>query len=88
MRFHLSTLAIAATSLLAVFPTVTAGPIAYGLCQTGCNTVTVACYAGAGFTFGTVTAGAGVPAAILACNAALGVCSSTCATVALFAPTP
>ncbi|KAK7446973.1 hypothetical protein VKT23_014186 [Stygiomarasmius scandens] len=65
-----------------------AGPIAYGLCQTGCNTVAVACYAGAGFTFGTVVAAAAAPAAILACNAALGTCSATCATVALLAPTP
>ena len=32
----------------------------------------VACYAAAGFTFGTVTAGAGVPAAVIGCNAALG----------------
>lgn len=31
----------------------TAGPLAYGICQTGCNAVVVACYAGAGFTFGT-----------------------------------
>ena len=37
------------------------GPLAYGICQTGCNAVVVACYAAAGFTFGTVTAGAGVP---------------------------
>ena len=50
------------------------GPLAYGICQTGCNSVAVACYAAAGATFGTVTAGAGVPAAILACNAALGTC--------------
>ena len=48
----------------------------------------VACYAGAGFTFGTVTAGLGIPAAIVACNAALGTCSSACAVVALLAPTP
>ena len=108
MHFRFSTLAVAATSLLAVSQTANAGPIAYGICQTGmlsicarvkpdslslspttgCNTVAVACYAGAGFTFGTVTAGVGVPAAILACNAALGTCSSACATVALFAPTP
>ena len=41
------------------------GPLAYGICQTGCNTVVVACYAAAGYTFGTVTAGAGVPAWLL-----------------------
>ena len=56
--------------------------------RTGCNAVAVACYAGAGFTFGTVTAGVGIPAAIVACNTALGTCSSACAVVALLAPTP
>ncbi|KZV67638.1 hypothetical protein PENSPDRAFT_47648 [Peniophora sp. CONT] len=67
---------------------VSAGPIAYGICQTGCNAVVVACYAGAGAVFGTVVAAPAAPAAILACNAALGTCSAACATVALFAPTP
>mmetsp|Transcript_59010 Transcript_59010/g.191059 ORF Transcript_59010/g.191059 Transcript_59010/m.191059 type:complete len:392 (+) Transcript_59010:53-1228(+) len=50
----------------------------YGLCQTVCNTAAVACYAGAGLTFGTVTAGAGMPAAAAVCNAALGGCMSIC----------
>mmetsp|Transcript_101171 Transcript_101171/g.281716 ORF Transcript_101171/g.281716 Transcript_101171/m.281716 type:complete len:91 (-) Transcript_101171:183-455(-) len=54
------------------------GPLAYGICQSGCNAVAVACYAAAGYTFGTVTAGAGVPAAIIACNAALGTCMAAC----------
>lgn len=82
------------------------GPLAYGICQTGCNALVVSCYAAAGFTFGTgeynllkttlnfdalsliflVTAGAGVPAAIIACNAALGVCMAGCI-AAGFAPT-
>ena len=48
----------------------------------------VACYGGAGFVFGTVTAGLGAPPAIIACNAALGVCSAACAATALVAPTP
>ncbi|KAF7309383.1 hypothetical protein MIND_00309100 [Mycena indigotica] len=75
--------------LVALSPVlVEAGPIAYGICQTGCNTVAVACYAAAGFTFGTVVAAAAAPAAILACNSALGTCSTACATVALLAPTP
>ena len=64
-----------------------AGPAAYGICQTGCNALVVACYAAAGFTFGTVTAGAGVPAAIVACNTQLGVCMAACV-AAGFAPTP
>ncbi|KAF7793897.1 hypothetical protein EIP86_005019 [Pleurotus ostreatoroseus] len=67
---------------LAAAHQVSAGLIAYGICQT------VACYAGAGFTFGTVVAAALAPPAILACNAALGTCSAACATVALLAPTP
>lgn len=85
---------------------IAAGPIAYAICQTGCNAMVVACYAGAGFVFGTgkkntfliqyfllilfsrlVTAGAGVPAAIIACNTALGVCMAACV-AAGFTPTP
>lgn len=76
--------------VLLLSTSVNAGPIAYALCQSGCNAVAVACYATAGFTFGTgwivqyidnyfsfiwfviVTAGVGTPAAIVACNAALG----------------
>ncbi|PIL33906.1 hypothetical protein GSI_03612 [Ganoderma sinense ZZ0214-1] len=89
MQLKLSFKLSAALAVTLSLPQVAnAGPIAYGICQTGCNVVAVACYAGAGFTFGTVTAGLGVPAAVLACNAALGTCSSACATVALFAPTP
>ena len=62
------------------------GPLAYGICQTGCNAIFVSCYAAAGFTFGTVTAGVGVPAAIIACNNALGTCMAACI-AAGFAPT-
>ncbi|OBZ83014.1 hypothetical protein A0J61_08935 [Choanephora cucurbitarum] len=64
-----------------------AGPASYGICQAGCNAVAVACYAGAGFTFGTVTAGAGIPAVILGCNAALGTCMTACVAAGL-APIP
>jgi hypothetical protein len=55
-----------------------AGLLSYGICQTGCNAVVVACYSAAGATFGTVTAGAAAPAVIIGCNAALGVCMSGC----------
>ena len=55
-----------------------AGPLAYGICQTGCNALVVSCYAAAGFTFGTITVGLGTPAAIIACNAALGTCMAGC----------
>jgi hypothetical protein len=63
------------------------GPCAYGICQTGCNAVGVACYAAAGSTFGTVTAGLGVPAVIMGCNVALGTCMAACV-AAGFVPTP
>jgi hypothetical protein len=52
----------------------------YGMCQTACNAAVCSCYASAGFVFGTVTAGAGVPAAIVTCNSILGICMSVCAT--------
>ncbi len=55
----------------------------YGICQTGCNAVWVACVAAAGGTAGVTTGGAAVPAAILACNAAQGVCMASCAAIAL-----
>lgn len=73
--------------VLSVLAGVTAGPIAYALCQTGCNTAVVACYASAGLTFGTATAGLGAPAAALACNVLLGTCMASCAGMAI-APTP
>lgn len=52
--------------------------VGYGVCQTGCASVVVACYAAGGAVFGTVTAGAGVPATILACNVAFGKCQALC----------
>ncbi|KAI9552355.1 hypothetical protein GHT06_022720 [Daphnia sinensis] len=71
--------------LLITFPLLAeSGLISYGLCQSGCNAVAVACYAAAGFTFGASTFGAGIPAAIVACNTALGTCMAVCA--ALFKP--
>jgi hypothetical protein len=66
-----------------LFQAVVGGPLAYGICQTGCNAVAVACYAGAGFQFGTVTGGVGTPAAIVACNAALGTCMASCVAAGL-----
>ncbi|CUS06686.1 unnamed protein product [Tuber aestivum] len=43
-----------------------AGPISYGICQSGCAVVVVACYSGAGFVFGTVpgAVAAAVPAVL------------------------
>lgn len=60
--------------------------VAYGACQTGCCTLAVACYAAAGFTFGTVTAGVGTPVAIVGCNSAFGICSAKCAALTLLLP--
>jgi len=64
-----------------------AGILAYGICQTGCNALVVACYGSAGAVFGTVTVGVGVAPAILACNAALGVCMAGCVAAGC-TPTP
>ena len=72
---------------LACTDPVTAGPLAYGICQTGCNAIAVACYAAAGAVFGTVTAGIGTMPAHAACNAALGTCMASCVAAGC-APTP
>jgi hypothetical protein len=82
MRLNVITLAAVAASLA---NSVTAGPAAYGVCQAGCSAIVVACYAGAGFTFGTVLVAA-APASIIACNTAYGTCQAACAAV-LIAPT-
>mmetsp|Transcript_45736 Transcript_45736/g.129547 ORF Transcript_45736/g.129547 Transcript_45736/m.129547 type:complete len:90 (-) Transcript_45736:199-468(-) len=66
---------------------VDSGPLSYGICQTGCNALVVSCYAAAGFTFGTVTAGASTPFVIITCNAGLGTCMVACI-AAGFTPTP
>lgn len=65
-----------------------AGPLASGICYAGCAGVTVACFAAAGFTFGTVP-GAIIAAtpALAACNAAFGLCEAACM-AAFFLPTP
>ncbi|EGZ13392.1 hypothetical protein PHYSODRAFT_514663 [Phytophthora sojae] len=72
---------------LAAAPEVSAGPLAYGICQTGCNAVAVACYSAAGVVFGTVTAGVGSIPAVIGCNAALGTCMAGCVAAGL-SPTP
>ena len=66
---------------------VLAGPIAMGICYTGCNAVWVACVAAGGGVAVVSTGGLGVPAAIMACNAAQGTCMAAC-TIALALPTP
>jgi len=65
-----------------------AGPAASSICYAGCAGVTVACFAAAGFTFGTVP-GAVIAAtpALATCNAAFGTCEAACM-VAFFIPIP
>ena len=63
--------------------TARSGPLAYGICQTGCNAVWVACVAAAGGVAGVSTGGAAVPASILACNSAQGVCMAACVAAGL-----
>ncbi|GAW03091.1 proteophosphoglycan 5 [Lentinula edodes] len=62
---RLTNVLVPVLSVLAGLQGAKAGLIAYGLCQTGCNTVAGACYAAAGFTFGTVIAAPATPAVIL-----------------------
>ena len=66
---------------------VSAGPLAAGICYSGCNALWVTCVAAAGGVAGVSTGGVGVPAAILACNTAQGVCMAACM-AALALPTP
>ncbi|KAG0129985.1 hypothetical protein HOY82DRAFT_563331 [Tuber indicum] len=66
-----------------------AGPISYGICQSGCAAIVCVCYSAAGAVFGTVPAAAAAAMpAIVACNSAFGTCSATCAGVTLLAPIP
>ncbi|KAG2485774.1 hypothetical protein HYH03_015487 [Edaphochlamys debaryana] len=60
-----------------------AGVAAYGICQTGCNSLAAACYGAGGSVFGTVAAAFGAPASILGCNKALGACMSSCVAAGL-----
>ena len=62
------------------------GPLAYGICQTGCNAVAVACYTAGGGTFG-VVAPPSIVGVIAGCNAALGFCMASCVAAGLL-PTP
>ncbi|KAE9135855.1 hypothetical protein PF007_g2443 [Phytophthora fragariae] len=72
---------------LTASPEANAGLLAYGICQTGCNALAVACYTAAGAVFGTVTVGVGTLPAVIGCNVALGTCMASCVAAGL-APTP
>ena len=74
------------TIILSILSLCISGPLAMGMCYTGCNAVWVACVAAGGGVAGVTTGGAAVPAAILGCNAAQGVCMGGC-TLLLAAPT-
>ncbi|KAJ1531914.1 hypothetical protein ONE63_000557 [Megalurothrips usitatus] len=63
-------LVVAMLLLAAVAPPVQGGPAAYGVCQSGCNALAVACYLAAGSVMGV--------GSVPACNAALGVCMTAC----------
>ena len=62
------------------------GPVAYAICQTGCNTVWVACCTACGGTAGVAAPPAIVPC-MLACNAANGICMTACVAAGA-GPTP
>jgi len=59
------------------------GLLAYGACQTGCNSGWVACVAAAGGVAGVTTGGIAVPAAVVGCCALQGTCMAACAAMAL-----
>jgi len=62
------------------------GLLASGICYSGCNAVWVACVSAAGGVAGVSTGGLAVPAAIIACNSAQGICMGACI-AALLSPT-
>lgn len=68
-------IALASTFLCLLLPAA-AGPFSYGVCQSGCNTVWVACYAAAGAAAGTVTFASG-GAAVADGGAAMGTTTAT-----------
>lgn len=74
------------TLILLFLPAALGGPIGYAICQGGCASLVMACYAAAGAIWG-ATAGVGAPPAVLACNAGYGTCQAACA-AALLAPIP
>lgn len=79
-KLHVKTIVLSTVAVLT--PTVGAGPIVYGICQSDCAAVVVACYIAAGATFGTVATVA-APAVIVGYSTEFGACSTKCAAVAL-----
>lgn len=66
-----------------------AGPMAAGICTTGCVAMTVACYSAAGVVFfGTpIISVLALTPALAACNANFGACETGCV-AAFLSPTP
>ncbi|KAJ5116293.1 hypothetical protein N7456_000641 [Penicillium angulare] len=75
-------LSIIAAAFLLMAVNVLAGPIGYGICQAGCASLVMACYAAGGATWG-ATLGATAPPTIVGCNTAFGTCQVACAAVLL-----
>jgi hypothetical protein len=73
-------------AFLVLLNQISAFGISTGICYSGCAAVVVACYSAAGFVFGTVTAGVGVPPAIIGCNAAFGACMAKCTVATALLP--
>jgi hypothetical protein len=79
----MKTLVLFLCGIILTAPYAKASLVEYGMCQSGCAGIVVACYAGAGFVFGTEITGVNTHPAILACNKTFGKCSSICSSVTL-----
>jgi hypothetical protein len=86
ITMKLSVTTNAATALLLLASTASAGPAGYCICEAECCAVVAACYSAASFT-SDATLGATALASILTCNSAFGTCQATCAVV-LLSPMP
>lgn len=91
MHSEMRTARVGVAALLLVLAccaeTVRAGPVAAGICYAGCGGLVTACFAAAGFTFGTVPGAViGAVPALTLCNTAFAACEAACM-AALFTPT-
>jgi hypothetical protein len=79
----MNTLALLLCAIVLMAPYAKAGLFEYGVCQSGCAGITVACYGAAGFVFGTVIKSVDTPSAISFCNKTFGKCSAKCSSITL-----
>lgn len=70
--------------LFSLFSTAQSGPFTYIACTVSCGAAYAACVAAAGG----ITAGTGVPAAVLACEAVYANCMAACVAVGIVVPAP